>query len=152
RRHFDQTLASKIASARRAGTPLSLLLIDVDYFKRFNDGNGHHAGDRALTQVGDLILEHARRPRDLAARFGGDEFALIMPETPAVGARRVAQRLVEGACELDTPRAGSPGITLSIGVYTCIPTAATTAKALPDGADAALYRAKVRGRDRYQMA
>ncbi len=148
RRSFDQTLASEIASARRTGTPLSLLLIDVDHFKRYNDGNGHHAGDRALTRVGDLILEHARRPRDLAARFGGDEFALIMPETPASGAERVAQRLVDGARALD---AGAAGITLSVGAYTCVPDASTTAKTMLDGADAALYRAKARGRDRYEV-
>ncbi len=150
RRSFDQSLASEIARARRIGMPLSLLLIDVDHFKRYNDGNGHHAGDKALTQVGDLILQNARRPRDLAARIGGDEFALIMPETPAGGAERVAQRLVDGARALGAPRAGSPGITLSIGAYTCVPDASTTAKALLDGADAALYRAKERGRDRYE--
>ncbi len=151
RRSFDQTLATEIASARRTGMPLSLLLIDVDHFKHYNDGNGHHAGDTALTQVGDLILRFVRRPRDLAARFGGDEFALIMPETPASGAERIAQRLVDGARTLKAPRGGGRGITLSIGAYTCVPDASTVAKTLLDGADEALYRAKARGRDRYEV-
>lgn len=154
RRSFDHALADEIASARRTQAPLSLLLIDVDHFKHYNDSRGHHAGDRALMAIAALILEHTRRPRDLAARIGGDEFALILPETPASGAERVAQRLVESA-RVHAALHGAPGeprISLSIGAYTCVPDATATAKSLFDRADAALYRAKERGRDGYQAA
>jgi diguanylate cyclase (GGDEF)-like protein len=83
RLRFEQSLQQECDAARRNGKPLSLALIDVDHFKRHNDRHGHQVGDRVLRDVARLIGAHARRPRDMAARYGGDEFALVLPDTPA---------------------------------------------------------------------
>lgn len=150
RHNFDLTLANEIAGARRAGTPLSLLLIDVDFFKHYNDSMGHRKGDLVLAEVGAMVARHARRPRDLAARIGGDEFALVLPDTPRSGARRVAESLVADIRALNVPHPHAPAgtrVSLSIGAFSCTPTTATSQKDVFDGADAALYRAKQQGRD-----
>ena len=145
RRHFDAVLERRIAIARRAQSPLSLLLIDVDHFKRYNDTEGHLAGDRLLMQVAQAIARHARRNSDLAARFGGDEFALVLPDTRAAGARRVAAGI------LATLREQSASTGLSIGISTCVPDATTTSRTMLEQADAALYRTKQGGRDGYTL-
>lgn len=155
RRGFDQSLAHEVAAARRTGTSISLLLIDIDFFKSYNDSMGHRAGDQVLADIAALIAEHARRPRDLAARFGGDEFALVLPDTPEAGARRVAESLVVGVRTLNIPHAralGSDRITLSIGAHTSYPGHTTSPKTVYEAADAALYRAKQRGRDGFETS
>nr|WP_255783995.1 CHASE2 domain-containing protein [Lysobacter chinensis] len=145
RRHFDAVMERRIAAARRSQSPLSLLLIDVDHFKRYNDSEGHLAGDRLLMRVATAIARHARRSGDLAARFGGDEFALILPDTPAAGAGRIAEGILAAMREQPTP-AG-----LSIGICTCIPDAATTPRLMLEQADKALYRTKQNGRNGYML-
>lgn len=152
RRRFDHMLLQEISSARRNQFPLSLALIDIDYFKAYNDTQGHRAGDRVLHQVAELIASHARRPRDVAARFGGDEFAMILPDTPAAGAISVAEDLIDAVRALSIPHGGEltgHNITITIGLYTCIPGPHTHPRNIFDGADAALYQAKAEGRDRY---
>ncbi|WP_170288351.1 CHASE2 domain-containing protein [Marilutibacter maris] len=146
RRYFDAVLERRIAAARRAQSPLSLLLIDVDHFKRYNDSEGHLAGDRLLMLVAQAIARHARRSGDLAARFGGDEFALVLPDTPAAGAGRIAEGI------LATIREQPVSTGLSIGICTCIPDAATSPRTMLEQADAALYRTKQNGRDGYMLA
>lgn len=151
RRQFDLLLDRELLAARRVRHPLSLLLVDVDYFKHYNDTYGHRAGDDILRQVGRVVAAHARRPRDLAARFGGDEFALVLPETHAGGAVLVADAVQADIRALDLPHDGSPvvdRVSVSIGMHTLIPDGATQASALYEGADMALYQAKQQGRNR----
>lgn len=155
RRRFDHVLQRELASARRTRAPLSLALIDVDFFKSYNDSIGHRAGDRLLQKIAEIIASHARRPRDLAARFGGDEFAVILPDTHVEGAARVADAILADMRKLDA-RYGegqqNQRVSLSIGLYTCVPGVHTHARTLFDSADAALYRAKENGRDRREAS
>ncbi|MBN7136382.1 hypothetical protein A7A76_16725 [Lysobacter enzymogenes] len=150
RRRFDHVLQRELASARRTRAPLSLALIDVDHFKAYNDAHGHRAGDKLLQKIAAAIAAHARRPRDLPARFGGDEFAVILPDTHVEGAARVADAILADMRKLDA-RYGAredQRVSLSIGLYTCVPSPHTHVRTVFDGADAALYRAKENGRDR----
>lgn len=152
RRRFDIVLERELASARRTRAPLTLALVDVDHFKAYNDGEGHRAGDKVLRQVAHLIAAHARRPRDLAARFGGDEFAIVLPDTSADGAALVAEALLADMRALNLRHGealGGAKVSISIGLHTCIPGAHTRERTLFDAADAALYRAKENGRDGY---
>ncbi|MEG1681977.1 MAG: diguanylate cyclase, partial [Stenotrophomonas sp.] len=100
RMRFEETLRRETDAARRSGRPLTLLLIDVDHFKNCNDTHGHYVGDRLLRYLGRTIEDMARRPRDLAARFGGDEFALILPDTPPAGAEQLVQSLISRVRQL----------------------------------------------------
>ena len=93
RRHFDERLAEEWARAKRDGTPLSLLLADVDHFKKFNDQYGHQAGDACLRALARILSAQVRRPADVAARYGGEEFALLLPNTDAAGCARVGERI-----------------------------------------------------------
>ena len=150
RRRFDHVLQRELASARRTRAPLSLALIDVDHFKAYNDAHGHRAGDKLLQKIAAVIAAHARRPRDLPARFGGDEFAVILPDTHVEGAARVADAILADMRKLDA-RYGAredQRVSLSVGLYTCVPSPHTHVRTVFDGADAALYRAKENGRDR----
>ncbi|MCC7632787.1 CHASE2 domain-containing protein [Stenotrophomonas rhizophila] len=151
RLRFEQALQQEHDAGRRSGRPLSLVLIDVDHFKHHNDIYGHHAGDNVLRQIASAIGAHARRPRDMAARFGGDEFALILPDTAADGAALVVEDLLACARGMEVP--ASPGdttrITLTVGVFTRVPGAHTEPHHFFEGADAALYRAKAAGRNGY---
>lgn len=154
RRRFDHVLQRELANARRTRAPLSLALIDVDHFKAYNDAHGHRAGDKLLQKIAAAIAAHARRPRDLPARFGGDEFALILPDTHVEGAARVADAILADMRKLDA-RYGAredQRVSLSIGLYTCVPSPHTHVRTVFDGADAALYRAKENGRDRREAA
>ncbi|WP_027052226.1 diguanylate cyclase [Mesorhizobium erdmanii] len=150
RRAFDDALAREFARARRNAMPLSLLLIDVDWFKRFNDLYGHPAGDACLRAVSRCIEATARRPADAAARYGGEEFALILPETDARGAFVIAESLRGKVRDLALAHAGSEKgiVTVSIGVGTVDGGAAIEIADLLRRADEALYGAKAAGRDR----
>lgn len=149
RRTFDAKLAEEWLRAKRLGAPLSLLTVDVDFFKQYNDDYGHPMGDECLKVIAKSLQAQALRAGDLAARIGGEEFAVILPQTPNEGALAVAERIrlvVEGARICHSRSAVSPVVTVSIGVLT-----ATTEISLEDfvkKADAALYEAKKHGRNR----
>lgn len=156
RRRFDDELAQQWRSAARAGSPLSLLLLDVNRFKQFNDTYGHQHGDHCLRRLAALLRHEARRSGDLAARFGGEEFAVLLPDANAAGARAVAERLRQQLHKLAMPHAGSdiaPHVTVSIGIATLEPAPTDTeARRLVKLADDALYRAKADGRNRCHAA
>lgn len=152
RRHFDDTLTRELNRAARTGAPLSLVLIDVDFFKKYNDRYGHVAGDDCLRQVAATLRRGLARPTDLAARYGGEEFAVLLPATGQVGARYVAERLRQAILELALPHGDNPGgvVTISAGVHT-FGTAADEpheAASFVARTDALLYRAKMGGRNR----
>jgi diguanylate cyclase (GGDEF)-like protein len=151
RRWFDETLANKWAQSLRDGRPMSLLMIDVDCFKIFNDSYGHQAGDRILARIADVIDGAVRRPDDFAARYGGEEFVVLLPDTDRGGAKLVAETICEKVRALQINHAGSRDsiVTVSVGAATSLPRAGmTTAAHLIHNADTALYRAKADGRNR----
>lgn|GEM_PF-2370608 len=136
RRTFDETLAVEVDRASRSGRPLSLVMLDLDHFKRFNDAHGHQAGDRFLVETAAAWKDELR-PSDVIARYGGEEFVVILPDCPSEAALKVASRL-----RADVPS----GQTVSAGVATWI--AGESGAEIVGRADAALYRAKAAGRDR----
>lgn len=157
RRAFDSAIDREWRRMRRQRRPLSLILGDIDEFKPYNDHYGHPAGDLCLREVAGCIARCARRPGDFAARFGGEEFAVILADTLAPGADRVAEAIRREVEQLAVAHARSdvaPVITISLGVATANP--AADADLSPEGlvaaADAALYRAKAAGRNRVVMA
>lgn len=158
RRQFDERLEYEWARARRDGTPLALLLIDVDHFKSFNDQYGHQAGDRCLQAVARALSAVARRPADLAARYGGEEFALIMPDTDGAGCAQVADRFRAALREAAVPHAltaPSGLVTASLGGVSIRPASLQGQVGcgfLLEAADLALYEAKNAGRDRLSMS
>lgn len=151
RRCFDDLLPKEWRRALREQTPLSLVMIDIDFFKDYNDHYGHIQGDEALKQVAQLLQSHLRRPGDLAARFGGEEFVLLLPNTEQSGALEVVHQLQQELAHLHIPHRPStisPYLTLSFGIATTIPQKEQTPDDLLAVADQALYRAKEEGRDR----
>jgi two-component system, cell cycle response regulator len=142
RRIFNQALEREISRSARTDEPVSLLMIDIDHFKRYNDTHGHQAGDEVLKAVGSA-LKDASREFDIPARYGGEEFAVILPECSARQAAGVAERLREMVCAINVGEA----ITASAGVAT-FPTNASDASSLVRAADDALYESKRDGRDR----
>ena len=156
RRAFDERLADEWARARRDGTQLSLLLIDVDHFKKFNDHYGHLAGDGCLRALGRILSAHAKRPADLAARYGGEEFAVLLPNTGPEGCAEVGEGIRQALHDLAMLHAQSPPsrlVTASVGGATSLPSQTTrTASTLVAAADRALYAAKDSGRDRLVMS
>lgn len=155
RRAFDQTLKQEWERAARANRPLALLMVDVDHFKKYNDGYGHQAGDECLKQVAQILRGALERPGDFAARYGGEEFALILPDTDAAGARGVAKRMRDAVHERAIAHAYSPTashVTFSVGVAAVVPLHGVPAEILVTNADKALYRAKDEGRDRAVVA
>lgn len=152
RRGLDEHLDVAIELSRRNGTPLTVMLCDVDHFKRYNDSLGHHAGDECLRQVGALLRQLARRPMDSVARYGGEEFALVLPDTPRAGARTLAHAITRIFKATALPHPDSPvaaHVTLSGGITTCGPDATTPSAALLRRADEGLYLAKSQGRNRF---
>ncbi|MGY4403605.1 diguanylate cyclase (GGDEF)-like protein/PAS domain S-box-containing protein [Bradyrhizobium sp. USDA 3315] len=156
RRHFDEQLQAEWERARREGTPLSLLLLDVDHFKNFNDQYGHQAGDACLRSVARVLSEQARRPADVAARYGGEEFALLLPNTDATGCMEVGERVQQSIRDLGILHALNPPsklVTLSLGGATNLPASDKAhCTSLVEAADKALYSAKEGGRDRLVMS
>lgn len=150
RRQFDERLAYEIVRLARRPVPLSLLLLDVDHFKRYNDLYGHPMGDLALQKVG-MLLKDLCRQQDLPARIGGEEFALLLPETDAAGAIAMAEKCMLALAVLALPHDSSPtdrNLTVSIGIATCEAGQRGDASALRLQADEALYTAKDLGRHR----
>ena len=156
RRQFDERLREEWARAKRDGTPLSLLLIDVDHFKKFNDQYGHQAGDACLRSIAQAFVREARRPADLAARYGGEEFVLLLPNTDAEDCERIGERVRLAVHELAVRHALNPPsehVTVSLGGATDLPAGgAAEYTSLVEAADLALYTAKDGGRDRLVMS
>jgi len=151
RRYFDEHLQTEWARAARVGSTLSVALVDVDFFKRYNDHYGHQAGDECLRRVSAEMKAALKRPTDVVARYGGEEFGLLLPDTDADGAlylaNEIRQRLREAKIEHVDSSVGS-WLTISVGICTFPAVAAGTAETLLREADTQLYRAKSGGRDR----
>ena len=151
RRHFDERLAAEWARAMRNSAALSVVLIDVDLFKRYNDRYGHQAGDDCLRRVAAALKAGIRRPGDLAARYGGEEFVCLLPDTDLPGALILARQLGAAVQALQIAHDASAVanvVTVSLGVGSKAGTAQGSAAALLRAADAQLYRAKAEGRNR----
>ena len=152
RRKFDEYLKIKWREMAREKSPLSLILCDIDFFKRYNDTYGHLAGDVCLQQVASALIRAAKRPEDLVARYGGEEFAAILPHTDSAGAIHVAEKMRVGVLALEIPHADSAVnrcVTISLGVANAMPHLESSPENLIAAADQALYHAKESGRDRY---
>lgn len=151
RRRFDDALQLEWHRAKRTGSPVSLLMIDIDFFKLYNDTYGHLAGDDCLRLIAQAMHEVVHRGGDLVARYGGEEFACILAETDAAGARPVADRIIDVIHSLAIPHSAStvaPHVTVSIGCCTIKPTNDHSAEHLVACADQNLYQAKQTGRNR----
>lgn len=154
RRYFDGYFEQEWQRLTREKQPISLILCDVDYFKRYNDHYGHQAGDLCLQRIAHILAKIIHRPADLVARYGGEEFILLLSETDTDGAITVAQNILHTLREMQLPHATSETqqISVSLGIGTVVPGAYTTPAALLKGTDLALYEAKAQGRDRYVIA
>jgi diguanylate cyclase (GGDEF)-like protein len=151
RRCFDETLAAEWLRCTRDVKPLSLILLDVDHFKRYNDAFGHQGGDACLKAIAAALSTSCHRSADHIARYGGEEFAAILPSTTASGALNVAERIRAGIAALKLPHPGNDGVgqvSISLGVATVVPDRTLELKDLVEAADRALYAAKHAGRDR----
>lgn len=148
RRTLDHTLRHEWFRAQRTGKPLSLLMIDADHFKAFNDQHGHQAGDDALRALAKVISENVRRPADLVARYGGEEFSVILAETDCAGAQQIAEYIRVAVEQLPFLAGVESPITVSIGISTWTTTSDTNLEQLLFAADKALYLAKESGRNR----
>ncbi len=152
RRRFDGVLDEEIRRARRSGSPLAVLLADIDHFKRINDSYGHPFGDECLRQVAAVLMAHCQRAGDLAARYGGEEFVVLLPASDQRQAVVLAERIRQDIERLQLRHGDLPvALTISLGVATLGSTCAS-AEALLAAADAALYAAKHAGRNRVVCA
>jgi diguanylate cyclase (GGDEF)-like protein len=149
RRSLDERLQSEWLRAVRAASPLSALLLDIDFFKLFNDRYGHAAGDGCLRQVASILSGHTRKAGDLLARYGGEEFAVLLPSTPHAGALALAEQLRRSVDEANMEHAASSlgHVTVSIGASTVIPSGAAAPTSLFEAADTMLYEVKAAGRN-----
>ena len=150
RRHFDELLEKELLRTRRSKSPVSLLMLDIDRFKAFNDTYGHQAGDDCIRQVAEVLKRGARRPADVVARYGGEELCVILPDTREEGAHQLAEQLREAVRGLRIEHSGSEKniVTVSIGRATASETEVLTSEEMIRRADVALYSAKTGGRDR----
>jgi len=151
RRRLDQFLDQEWRRSQRSQTPLSLILMDIDFFKDFNDAAGHLAGDDCLRKIAQTLEAGIRRGGDLIARYGGEEFVCVLPDTDQAGARSVAETIqnLMATLALPHPRStASPFITLSLGIATCVVCAGKSIESLMKAADQAMYQAKAAGRNR----
>lgn len=151
RRRFDEALLREWRRCARSHLPLSLIMLDVDHFKAYNDHYGHLAGDECLRVVAGLLDERVKRPGDLVARYGGEEFVCLLPETDGEGAASVAERLRETVAGQRLPHVVSPvadHVTVSLGVACALPLADVSPDQLTHLADRLLYEAKRAGRNR----
>lgn len=151
RRRFDERLEQEWRRASREQQKLTLIMVDIDYFKNYNDHYGHPAGDECLKKIAQVLHEASGRPGDLAARYGGEEFALILPNTTHAGGEKVAEQIRARVEALELPHARSevsPWVTVSVGVTSHAPGNKEDSNILLEGADRALYKAKQQGRNR----
>jgi diguanylate cyclase (GGDEF)-like protein len=151
RRRLDQFVVAEFRRAQRGGDPLAVLMIDVDFFKSYNDHYGHQEGDRCLRRIATVLRDNAQRVGDLVARYGGEEFAAVLPGTDLGGAATLAETLCQRVRESHMPHVASriaDHVTISVGVACVRPQRAEKVETLISAADFALYRAKATGRDR----
>jgi len=154
RRHFDQTLDKAFKVAQRNKAPMSLIICDIDFFKLYNDHYGHQQGDECLAQVAAAIRVCTRRPSDLACRYGGEEFTMILPDTTLEGGWQVAENMRQAVLDKAIPHKKSKAadlVTLSLGVASYYGQLDTPEQLLKQ-ADDALYQAKQKGRNRVELA
>ena len=153
RRSLDEAFLLEWKRAIRVQSPLALLMVDLDHFKEFNDLYGHHAGDLCLKAVAEVLRSHLRRSQDVAARFGGEEFALLLPHTPLNDAYDLAERIRLAVVSLSIEHAGSPWgtVTVSMGCSATIPARGDDHVGMIQATDAALYAAKQAGRNSVQL-
>lgn len=154
RRYFDDNLLKEWKQAIRDSTCLSLLIVDIDYFKNYNDYYGHLEGDDCLRKVAQSLYEALLRPTDIIARYGGEEFTVILPNTGSEGAGEVAKRMMDAVARLDIVHKTSSvadTVTISIGVSSLLPTRKSAVTSLLDRADKALYQAKAEGRNTFRI-
>ncbi len=154
RRQFDERLETEWRGAARRRSSVGLLMIDVDFFKRYNDRYGHMEGDEALRRVAGAIRDMAKRTTDLAARYGGEEFAVILPDTELAAAAILAEAIRGEVKRRGIPHDGNPPagvVTVSVGVAAIVPDARVSPDLLTRAADEALYAAKHQGRDRIAL-
>lgn len=154
RRNFDEVLQAEWKAASQTSIPLSLIMLDIDHFKAYNDTYGHHGGDECLKMIAQTLKKSIEYHKDFAARYGGEEFAIILPETDQENALIVAKRLHSMIEDLKIPHIGSkvcPYVTISLGVSTLIPTPQLQAQELIVQADRALYNSKATGRNRISV-
>lgn len=155
RRRFDEFLETEWRRCARNAAPLSLIMIDIDYFKLYNDSFGHVMGDECLKKVAKELHYSLRRPTDIVSRYGGEEFAAVMPETDTAGAAYVAEMMHSNIAGLNLNHPSSPvvdRVTISIGLASILPTSSENYAVLVKAADRALYEAKNRGRNHTQLA
>lgn len=151
RRNFDSYIEMSWNNCLNASKPLSLIIMDIDYFKLYNDNYGHIKGDDCLKAVAKELTKSAKRTLDLSARYGGEEFVIILPETHKDGAEIIAEEIRKNIINLDIPHESSPiskNVTLSLGVTTMVPNNQHTISEFINDADKALYEAKSLGRNR----
>jgi diguanylate cyclase (GGDEF)-like protein len=153
RRCFDETIEREFRRAARTGRPLSLIMMDIDYFKTFNDHYGHPAGDACLREISCAVQGLLRRPGDMVARYGGEELAILLPETDIAGAVRIVGDMQAALRALAIRHEASPPgiVTLSAGVASSGQRCLTSPAMLVQAADAALYKAKALGRDTFTV-
>jgi len=151
RRHLDLHIEQEWQRGIRSGKPISIIMIDIDYFKKYNDGFGHVKGDECLRQVSQEIKIFARRPGDLAARFGGEEFMLVMNNTDLWQAKDIAERLRQAVMKLNICNVDGQRLTVSIGISSEVPSADKVSLDAIAIADNALYLAKKNGRNRVEL-
>lgn len=155
RRFFDKALRSEFSKHKRSGSQLSLIMLDVDHFKKYNDHYGHLAGDACLRQIAHALKAVVERASDILARYGGEEFVVILPDTESQGAAAVARRLGESVLRLALPHAKSDTscfVTISLGIASAADYVLTDGAQLVALADQALYHAKMNGRNRVEVS
>jgi len=154
RREFDRVLEKEWLRAKRENKAISLILLDVDHFKKYNDNYGHPDGDKCLKEIAQTLEQSIRRAHDTVARYGGEEFVIVLPDTDKEGAIRVAEQIRSNINSKAIPHEFSETdkvVTASQGIATIIPTAPFSPRNLIDSADVALYSAKNAGRNRYMI-
>lgn len=155
RRRFDEVIEDEWKRATRSNTQISLIMIDIDSFKAYNDSLGHQAGDECMRRITANISATLRRTSDLLARYGGEEFAVVLPMTDAAGAVSLAETIrknIEAMMIAHPASATGQFVTISLGVATALPNEGMTPSLLVNVADQALYRAKLSGRNRVTVA
>jgi diguanylate cyclase (GGDEF)-like protein len=155
RRQFDKVVAQEWQRGIRKQTHVSILLLDIDFFKQYNDFYGHLKGDDCLKKVATALSGQLHRPTDMVARYGGEEFVIVLPDTGKEGAKHVGERIIIHLVELNIEHSQSavaPHVTMSMGIASTMPTNECCLPDFIESADKALYKAKQKGRNRFELA